>query len=355
MKRMKLFAVCLTVACSLMAPGIAMAVQYQIDVLDTPQGQTLSGAYEVNDYGVVAGVAWTQFGSTSVYYWDAGGTPHNAGFPPGGAPATLGLNNSGTIVCNGYVSTNGTLTTLPELISNGGYNQFYDINDAGVVAGESVSDPSTTHATIWDSAGIHDLTASSGALPISAASEALLINDSSQVVGFYAGGINPEAFLWQNGKMTAIGDVNPVDMNNLGVVVGNVYDSTNGPYSTAYIYQNGQLTNLLGLTNESTSATGINDHGQIAISSVTWYGSTSYGPPKAYVWDDSTLTPLPDLGYGATTGGINDNGWVVGMAYDSAGTKYAVEWIPVPESSSILALLGGLAGLAGFALRRRKA
>ncbi len=213
-----------------------------IRVLSTPQGQAGSEAWEINDEGVVAGVAGTQSGGTSIYYWDAGGTPHNAGFPPGSAPNAMGLNNSGTIVSGYFGSTNGTLTTLPELIPNGGYNNYlYDINDAGTVAGKSVCSPSNpdgTHATIWDRTGIHDLTTSPGALSNTAASEALLINDSDQVVGIYGGDVNPEVFFWQSGSMTHIGNFLPWAMNNLGEVVGISYneaDYYSGAYATAYL------------------------------------------------------------------------------------------------------------------------
>ena len=45
--------------------------------------------------------------------------------------------------------------------------------------------------------------------------------------------------------------------------------------------------------------------------------------------------------------GTNDNGWIVGYSTDALGFEHAVLWMPVPEPSSILALLCGIGGMGG--------
>ena len=50
--------------------------------------------------------------------------------------------------------------------------------------------------------------------------------------------------------------------------------------------------------------------------------------------------------------GINNNGQIVGVLYDTY-TEHAVLWQPVPEASSFLALFCGIISLSGIAWRKR--
>ncbi|MDH7602808.1 MAG: PEP-CTERM sorting domain-containing protein, partial [Armatimonadota bacterium] len=78
---------------------------------------------------------------------------------------------------------------------------------------------------------------------------------------------------------------------------------------------------------------------------------TDAAQSRAFLWANGVMQSLDAL-LGYTTSqayDINNNGWIVGT---SGGQ--AVLWTPVPEPPSILALVGGITGLGGLALRRKR-
>jgi hypothetical protein len=69
-------------------------------------------------------------------------------------------------------------------------------------------------------------------------------------------------------------------------------------------------------------------------------------------WRRCGVTQSLDALSGYTTSqayDINNNGWLVGTS-----SGQAVLWTSVPEPPSILALVGGITGLGGLALRHKK-
>ena len=111
------------------------------------------------------------------------------------------------------------------------------------------------------------------------------------------------------------------------------------------------LSTLTGGWGSESEAHGINDSGQI----VGW-STTASGGSDACLWQNGQmqdLGPLPGDS-GSCALGINDSGQVVGFSISANGTHQAVIWQPVPEPSSILALLCGIGGL-GTLLRKRSA
>ena len=109
------------------------------------------------------------------------------------------------------------------------------------------------------------------------------------------------------------------------------------------------MTDLGTLGGTVSYARGINDSGQ-----VVGYSYTSSGIYHAFLWQNGSMTDLGTLGGTESYAyGINNNGWIVGESYDASGYSHAVIWEPVPEPSSILALLSGIGSLGGAIVRRR--
>src|SRR5262249_6153241 len=130
--------------------------------------------------------------------------------------------------------------TLPDL--GGGVSIAYDINEAGLIAGEASNTANRTHAVLWTNGVIRDL-GTVGGLDSSARG----ISNRGQVVGFSAPATNDRtlAFVWDQGTMTALPVLgNAVaseafDVNDSGIVVGLSGDS-------AVFWQNGQVHALPG-------------------------------------------------------------------------------------------------------------
>lgn len=332
------------------------ARQYQIHILDMPEGHGYSAAYKINNNGMVVGLSAmdVQGGyQPKVYYWDVTGA-HQTGIDPG-AYRTASVNNSGTIVGGQYVLSSGTLSTLPTVGSTLPFlgNVLRDINDAGVVVGgSSYDDQGHLRAAYWDNLGAH-------AVGTDLTSWATAINNAGQIVGLrYAGPNSPTGFIWDSGQMTDIGTLNGYisgsasDINILGQVVGSCSSSESfgtGQFTKAYLWQNGHTTDLLGWNDRSSSASGINDSGQIVGSSWTIGGEYS-----AFVWDAGSVTILEGLGGDTLAYGINNSGWIVGRSRGTDNKTYAVLWEPVPEPSSILVIICGVSTLVGKLLRKRK-
>lgn len=167
------------------------------------------------------------------------------------------------------------------------------VNNKNEVVGMVELTNSTTHAFLSRGSMMTDLGTLGGDY-----SCANMINDAGQVVGdsgTASGDTHP--FLWQNGKMTELGslggnEMRAVDLNNRGQVLVSVTyftTTTTEPGSVGYckyfIWQNGTYTEITGLPNK-TDAYGINDKGQVALSS-------SEG--RHFIWDQGKVTQLPSF------------------------------------------------------------
>jgi probable HAF family extracellular repeat protein len=228
-------------------------------------------------------------------------------------------------------------------------SRAYDINNNGQVVGSSTSSDGHTHAFRWSKdGGLEDLTEIDDGF-IDAYVNA--INDSGTMVGER----NGRAFIWN--KDTGMCDVDVIgqdrytgiDINNSGQVLGIFGNfSSIGP---TFVWQEGVEATFLsalpgGTRGDYIWGNDINNLGQVV-------GESSR---QAFIWDKINGTQsLPLLSeHSGAAYCINDNGVIAGYSYDNAGKMHFVVWTPVPEPSSILALVGGIAGLGGFALRRRR-
>lgn len=242
--------------------GSSRAFYYDgtIDDLGTLGGNT-SAAYGINNDGIIVGTSRLADGSSHAYYYD--GTMHdigvgvarsinNNGYITGTSSylsdgtihevgGTLGeiqrsgeaINNSGVIVGNSdttgsaffYDGTMHDLGTLAGEYSNY-YNFSYgrDINDSGIVVGDSNNDEGKRHAFLYDGT-MHDLGALEGDFSI-----AYGINNEGIVVGLTEDMDDKRSAFIYDGIMKNLNDyildtsgwtlTEAFKINNIGQIVG---------------------------------------------------------------------------------------------------------------------------------------
>jgi probable HAF family extracellular repeat protein len=195
-----------------------------------------------------------------------------------------------------------------------------DINDRGQIVGSSsllVSRDDTlrleTHGFLWMSGKMHDLGTLGGDF-----SEAIAISEAGTILGRST---TPEGLthpvLWIDGEIVDLlpdhrFSAMPTDFNGQGQVVG-----TFGPrrYETGFVWDAGVVTNLATLGGDRSSATGINELGQ-----VVGYSENGAGDRIPFVWSDGVMQTLPLLGgtSSAQPLDINDAGRIIGQSGDIA-------------------------------------
>ena len=110
------------------------------------------------------------------------------------------------------------------------------------------------------------------------------------------------------------------------------------------------MQDLGTLGGEWSFAQGINDLGQ-----VVGFSQVANGKSHAFVWNSNDgMVDLDSLGGDSQAWAINKNGSIVGYSLVAPGVTHAVLWQPVPEPSSILALLCGIGGLGGMLRLKRR-
>ncbi len=337
-------------------------------------GATADDQYTITDLGKLANV-WSVaraistggqiVGTSSVpFLWDDGvmtglplGTSDSAG--------AYGLNDGGQIV--GMFMHQGRYTAAEWADNGSGYvvapigpsgttSHAYDINDSGKVVGQTFDYP---RAFVWTTeGGIQFLTA------FGFASAANSVNNIGAVAGTATDAEGREhAVVWGSdgdiiGSIVTsdVGDATAKSINEHYEVAGHYDVSGEGGETQRRAFFWSDSSGLVDIAPSArdSRAFGINNHGQVV-------GVMDFEEERhAFLW--SLAGGLVDLGtLGGTYSiayGINDSGYVVGMSTCSAEEaskglplERAVLWAPVPEPSSLLALLCGIG--ACFRLRRR--
>lgn len=355
---MKKLTTSLTTCAALILLGVGVTplanAAYTFTDLGTLLGDGNSEAWAINNTGQVAGFSFnTTLDASRATIWNGLSITALSAFG-GHNSMAFAVNNVGQVAGGVNISTTGndwhaslwngaTATDL-------GSGFAYAINDAGQVAGSSGN-----QAILWNGTSATDL--GYGA--------ALAINSSGQV----AGASGYQAVLWNGTTATYLDGLGGLGsrataINDAGLVVG--YGWTVGNTAThATIWNGATITDLGTLGGNSSVAYAINNAGQ-----VVGYASTTDGFQHASLWNGTTATDLngfldaATISAGwelATAYGINDNGWIVGIARNSlsGGQMHGyllsdTASIPaVPEPETYALMLIGL-GMMGFIARRRK-
>lgn len=199
----------------------------------------------------------------------------------------------------GQLMTNKTKVTLPALPFTLDFLQVVTMNDLGQWVGYTIADD--------DIFGIE----SRGF--VTRGYDPRLINNLGQSAGM--GGDGSEGFLREtDGRLTSLGSLRPVGLNNLGQVVG--VHLSDDPTTQAGVIDSvlrdsdGRLTTLPNINGEfHPHATGINDVGQIV-----GYYQDAQRRERGFVMDAQGAVTLIEYPFsaGTTPRGINNLGQVVG-------------------------------------------
>jgi uncharacterized membrane protein len=250
-------------------------------------------------------------------------------------------------------------TTVTDLRPDGEESFANDVNDAGMVVGQSGTLFFTPfRALVWTPTVPRGTTFTwqdIGTFPGDSSAAAHGVNNSGHVVG----SSGDKAFLWTSkGGMQELSfqpGVNsgyPRAINNSGHVVGSnvrwtVSVDAGGIVSLLNIEQLGTLPGAI-----SGNAFGLNELGQ-----AVGYANLSYdGPTHAVLWTKETAGwHIEDLGtlpghQGSIANGINSWGMVVGQSMPAQGCHQAVVWLTQDGRKSgmiQLPTLGGCGAAAG--------
>ena len=149
-------------------------------------------------------------------------------------------------------------------------------------------------------------------------SAALDLNDRGLVVGWGDTREGDESlcmlhgFMWDNGRLTTLGAIAPVAVNNHDQIAGNTSVPFGPPFpreqSHGVLLQDSALTDLGTLGGDMSWVTALNEHGQIV-----GFSTTASGATHGFLWQDGAMTDLGTLGgLSSRAIALNKHGQVAG-------------------------------------------
>jgi probable HAF family extracellular repeat protein len=201
----------------------------------------------------------------------------------------------------GFLYTNGIYSAISDPL--GIHTEALGINNSGQIVGFYQSSDLVPHGFVYSNGTYTTLDVP---VPGTRFTEATGINDAGQIVGVYVVGNASFGFLYTNGSYTTIQPA--YGINNAGQIVGTYNNS-------GFVYSNGTYTTLNVPGSDATSATGINDSGQIVGTSIV-AGPKNHG----FLYDGGTFTTFsnPSAPDDTLALGINNLDQIVGL-YGSNG------------------------------------
>lgn len=355
-------------ASALVALGMSTADAaplYTVTDIGTLGGTTLAMA--LNDTGQVVGSSQNGDGQFHAVL-SIQGAVQDLGTLGGLNSYAYDLNNAGTVVggsnllggdnlmTHAFSYQNGTMTDIAPPI--GAVRSWANgINDAGHVVGTTIDPNYGGDMTVFF---VRNGSTQVMKSPLNGMywADAQAINNLGVAVGSAGGstGVYVHAFTYDvaSGKSKAT-DIsmpeqwysNPSDINDHNIVVGAMEMGSSAPH--AFMYTNGVYMDLGTGDRQFSQATAINEAGQI----VGYVYDQGLENSRAFLYEKGSMTYLdtlidPSLALTfANSYDINEQGQIVANA--SNGHAYLLT--PVPEISTQLMLIVGLAGLA---TRRKK-
>ncbi|MEV4702852.1 hypothetical protein [Actinoplanes sp. NPDC049316] len=226
----------------------------------------------------------------------------DAGYAAGSGEFTPGL-------LHPFLWLHGRLRDLGELTpTDDGRGEATDVNNRGQVVGYSTvgrkSPPVDRRAFLWQDGRMTALD-----LPGTDA-RADAVNDRGQIAGTYTvQGVN-HAFLWWHGVVTDLGRGDAAGIDEWGRVVGARPGRQGTPVPC--VWYRGHVTDLPLGPATSGRATAVNDSGWV-VGDVMSEGDGEV-VESAYLWRGGTVTDLGRIGVGGSTAtGVNDRGQIIGV------------------------------------------
>lgn len=349
------------------------SADYKFIDLHSSESYPFSEAYAINDLNQAVGQEWVRadrgaWQTATLWNVESGTKTYFIDTKHGLTTIAQDINNKGDIVIYadeqlnqntlGYLYRDGSLQHLslpPGMLKS--INNL-DLNESGNFIGSTAK----LTTTMWSNADN----------PVVFNVDANAINDNNQMVGKTGNGLDTRAALFYGDHVVDIGKgynwiqyAEAEDINNNGLVVVNAF-SIFGGYKP-FVWENGESRPLQG---GKSLVNAVNDHGIIVGDQ---YVGVGFGEPdilgsRAVIWDgyhqfnlnDFIDQEAKDAGWVLVSAkDINNNGWVVGTAYNTITFDrhaYALSTdemlSPIPEPSTYLMLLAGL-GLLGFVGKRR--
>lgn len=338
---------------SLLAGGLlfsthqACATEYEIKDLGD-----LGGSYilpkAINSQGEIVGQATTAANSYDMFHYN--GTMTNLSQQLGlGRGLATSTNNNGDIIGKAvfpsasahdfFISNDQGVTNLSELIpeiTNATNGQLGGINDDGVIVGAvGISDKSAF--TLTPQIDGYELNYIG---IVGKQNWGIAINNNGQAVGFTRDDSGPsgdQAFFFDGINSYEIGSLGgysqATDINDSSAIVGH---SFTGNQTLAFVYQQGSMTALGTIGGSSNQALGINNDGRI----VGWAYNASYKQRAVEFFDQSatdlnTLLPEGSPWVLNKAYGINDEGVIIGEGtYNGVKRAFVLSPINLPPVSN---------------------